>query len=1071
MSRFRRLIAVVVAAALTPLTLAAQDAATVSGRVTNQQGQPEAAVLVRIPSLNVGISTGADGTYRLVVPGARLSGAQAVQVTAARQGLTSGTETVTLSPGATVTQNFSLAPSSILLQGVVVTAMGISREERSISTSMSEVSGADLAMTPQTNLVSALSGQASGVQVTSAGPQGGSARVVIRGANSLTGNNQPLFVVDGVPIDNSAPRLYGGMAAGTNYSNLDYGNAAGDINPNDVESVTILKGPNAAALYGSRAANGAILITTRSGRNQTGGLGITVSSAVTSETPLRLPNYQNEFGQGCEGFFEYVDGNYGGICDGTDESWGPALDGRQMRQWFNESGQTSPWVAAPNNVRSFWNAGLTQSYNVALTGASDRANMRVSLSHLDQDGMGPGFNLAQTTASLNGGANLSDRMRVNTSVQYITRNGRNRYGGGYEGDNPMLQFIWYGRQVDTRQLQQAYRENPGQMVNWNYSYHSNPYWLTLENANSDNRDRIIGNISASYELNSWLSATGTTGTDWYRDGRLRTWQGGTIGLDHVGQVGTFARDEIYSQIRNHNLLVTADRNFGEFSLNAMAGAERRDETYNRSDVFVPELIEPNLHTTANAQLPPQPNDFRSRKRVNSVLGQATFGFRDFLFVDATARNDWSSTLPADNNSYFYPSLSGSFIFTDAFPTFMTSVFSYGKLRASWARVGNDAAPFQLAMTHGALNLFGSTPGYATGNLIPNPDLRPESTTAVELGTELRFLNDRAGVDVTWYDRKSSDQIVQIQVSPGSGFTNQLVNAGVMTNRGIDIGLNLTPIRMANGFEWDMRANYNNNRNRVESLPEGLESLTLATFWGVSVQARRGEAYGSLFGTTIARDSATGLPLLYDGLPEYNPGPTGVIGNYNPDWIASLSNTFRFRSLSLSMLVDGRRGGDIFSVTNMFGRYAGVLEETAAGRCYTPGSGNDDSGMPACTAAGGGGITVRGVDRSTGEVMTWENVNPNYYWSGWYGIHEMHVEDGSFVKLREMTLGWNVPQSYLRRAGISGMSVALTGRNLWMWANAEHIDPETAFDASNAQGFEFGQLPTARSVGFNISVTP
>jgi TonB-linked SusC/RagA family outer membrane protein len=1071
MSRFRRLIAYVIAAALAPVSIAAQEAATVTGRVTNAQGQPEAAVLVRIPSLNAGISTGADGTYRLVVPGARLTGAQSVQITASRQGLSTGTATVTLSPGSTLTQNFTLSPATIMLEGMVVTALGISREERSVSTSMSEIEGSELTAVPQTNLVSALTGQASGVQVTSAGPQGGSARVVIRGANSLTGNNQPLFVVDGVPVDNAAPRLYGGMAASTNYSNLDYGNAAGDINPNDIESVTILKGPNAAALYGSRAANGAIIITTRSGQSRPAGLGITVSTSVTSESPLRLPRYQNQFGQGCEGFFEYVDGNYGGVCDGTDESWGPALDGRQMHQWFNAPGETSPWVPAPNNVRDFWENGLTQSYNVALTGSADRANMRVSLSHLNQDGMGPGFDLEQTTASLNGGANLSDRFRVNTSVQYISRDGRNRYGGGYEGDNAMLQFIWFGRQVDMPRLRQAYENNPGQMVGWNYSYHSNPYWISLENGNEDSRDRIIGNVSASYELTNWLSATASTGTDWYRDGRLRTWGGGTIGLAHVGQVGTFARDEIYNQIRNHNVLLTVDRDLSsQFSLNALAGAERRDETHNRSDVFVAELISPRLWTTANAALAPQATDFRSRRRVNSVLGQATLGFRDFLFLDATARNDWSSTLPSNNNSYFYPSLSGSFIFTDAFPTFLTSVLSYGKLRASWARVGNDAAPYQLAMTHTALNLFGSVPGYATGNLIPNPNLRPEETTAIELGTELRFLNDRAGIDLTWYDRTSRDQIVQVQVSPASGYTNQLVNAGVMTNSGLDIGLNLTPLRLSNGFEWDMRANYNRNRNRVESLPEGVQSLTLGTFWGVSVQARVGEPYGTLFGSTIARDSATGLPLLYDGYPEYSPGPAGVIGNYNPDWIGSLSNSFRFRNVSLNVLVDGRKGGDIFSVTNMFGLYTGVLEETAEGRCYFPDSGNPDAGMPSC-AADGAGLTVRGVDRTTGEVMTWTGINPNYYWGGWYGIHEQHVLDGSFVKLREMTLGYAVPQSLTQRMGITGMNVALTGRNLWMWSRTKHIDPETSFDASNAQGFEFGQLPTARSVGFNISVTP
>ena len=1030
----------------------AQDR-VISGTVTSDAGKPLAGVIVTVKGTSVRAVTDANGRYTVTAP------------TGANRLVFSG-ETVAMEEAAISgnSVNVQLTQQAVQLEGLVVTALGITREQRSVSTSVETVKGSALNQTPQTNLVSALSGQVSGVQVTTAGPQGGSARVVIRGANSLTGNNQPLFVVDGVPIDNSAPRLYGGHVGSlNNYNNVDYGNAAGDINPNDVESITVLKGPNAAALYGSRAANGAIIITTKSGRNRSGGLGITASSSVTFDSPLRLPSYQNQFGQGYEGLFEYVDGNYGGVYDGTDESWGPALNGSVRKQWFGEG----PWTASPNNVRDFWENGATQSYNVAVSGSADRANMRVSVSHLNQNGMGPGFELEQTSALLNGGATLTDRFRVDASAQYINRDGKNRYGTGYEGDNPMLQFIWFGRQVDIKQLRQAYQANPGQMVNWNYSYHSNPYWLALENGNTDNRDRIIGNVSGTYDLTDWMSATLRSGTDWYREGRERTWAGGTIGLDHVGQVGTFATDEIYSQQVNTEFLLSADRDLNDqFSFNATVGAARRDEEYSNNQVFVPELNTPGLFTVANAALLPQAQDFQSRKRVNSILGQATLGFRDVLFVDATARNDWSSTLPAENNSYFYPSVSGSFIFSDAFPQLATSVLSYGKIRASWARVGSDAAPYQLATTHYWQQPFGAVPGYATGNLLPNPALRPEETTSTELGTELRFFGNRAGLDLTYYSRESTDQIVQVQVSPTSGFSHQLVNAGVMSNKGVDLGLNFTPVRTT-AFEWDMRASYNRNRNRVESLPEGLQALTLGTFWGVSVQARVGEPYGVLFGGTIPRDSVTGKQTFFGGYPGYTPGAPGVIGNYNPDWIGSFSNNFRFRSLNMSVLLDGRKGGDIFSVTNMFGRYAGVLSETADGRCVyaeTPGS-----GLPVCGA--GAGMTVTGVDATTGKEMTWTGINAQDYWQGTYGIHEMHVEDGSFVKLREITLGYSMPESFARRFGTHGMNVSLTGRNLWMWARAKHIDPETAFDASNAQGFEFGQLPSARSIGFNISVTP
>ncbi|HLL46020.1 MAG TPA: SusC/RagA family TonB-linked outer membrane protein [Longimicrobiaceae bacterium] len=1025
----------------------------VTGTVTSDAGRPIAGVVVTVKGTNVRAVTDETGRYSINVP----TGAQQLVFS----GQAVATEEAAIS-GNTV--NVSLGAQAVALEGLVVTALGITRAERSVSTSVTQVEGSALTQTPQTNLVSALSGQVSGVQVTTAGPQGGSARVVIRGSNSITGNNQPLFVVDGVPIDNSAPRLYGGhVGLSNNYTNIDYGNAAGDVNPHDIESISVLKGPNAAALYGSRAANGAIIITTKSGKSRGAGLGITASTSVTRDTPLKLPGYQNQFGQGCYGEFLYVDGNYGGVCDGTDESWGPALDGSVRNQWFGQG----PWQAHPNNVRQFWEDGLTQSYNAAVTGNAENANMRVSLSHLNQDGMGPGFEMEQTSASLNGGAKIGERFNVDATVQYINRDGRNRYGTGYEGDNPMLQFIWFGRQNDIGQLRQAYNANPGEMVNWNYSYHSNPYWLSLENGNSDTRDRVIGSVAGTYRFTDWLNATLRSGTDWYREGRERTWAGGTIGLDHVGQVGTFASDQIYSQETNTDLLVTADRDLtSDFNITASVGGGRRDERYNLNQVFVPELNTPGLFTVANAALLPQTQDERQRKRVNSVYGQATFGFRDVAFLDVTGRNDWSSTLPEGNNSYFYPSVSGSFIFSDAFPTSIPGFLTYGKVRASWARVGNDAAPYQLAPTHYWQQPFGGIPGYATGNLLPNPTLRPEETTSFEIGTELRFFDDRAGIDVTYYDRESTDQIVQVQVSPASGFSHQLVNAGVMTNNGIDVGLNLTPVRRGD-FEWDMRASYNKNNNKVVALPAGVDALTLGTFWSVNVQARVGQPYGALFGTTQMRDSVSGLPILDGGMPL--PGPSAVIGNYNPDWIGSFSNTFRFRNLNMSVLVDGRKGGDIFSVTNMFGRYAGVLKETAGNRCVDEEV--KGSGLPVCGSTPGAGITVTGIDATTGKQTTYNGVNAQDYWQSQYGIHDMHLEDGSFVKLREVTLGYTVPQRFTRRMGVSGLNLSVTGRNLWMWAEADHIDPETAFDASNAQGFEFGQLPTARSIGFNLSFTP
>ena len=1053
MNKSRWLFAAVVAAATASSPLSAQEPAVVTGRVTNAQGAAENAVTVRINALTIGTTTAADGTYRLVIPAARLTRSGPHTITASRVGLATQSRTVTLTPGASLTQNFQLGAQALGLEGLVVTALGITREERAISTSVQTVQGEDLNQARETNIVNALSGKVSGVQVTNAGPQGGSSRIVIRGSNSITGNNQPLFVVDGIPIDNSAPRLDG-------YGGVDYGNAAQDINPNDIESVSVLKGPNAAALYGSRAANGAIIITTKSGAGRTRGLGITANSNVSFETPLRLPRYQNEYGQGLYGEFEYVDGNYGGVEDGTDESWGPVLDGTVRNQWFGEG----PWRANPDNVRSFFETGRTVNTNASIATSGENANVRFSVSNLNQDGMYPGFGLERTTVALNGGANISKRLRTNASVQYINSDGHNRPGVGYDGDNPMLQFVWFGRQNDIGQLRQAYEQGRknGQMVNWNYSYHSNPYWIALENVNTDSRDRVIGSGNATYNFTDWLSATLRSGTDFYEDRRKRTYAAGTIGLDYVGERGAYGEDVLFRQETNSDFLLNADRDFSDnLSFNASVGASRRDARFNSNRAFVGNLSIPGIYNLGNAAQKPDVFDYSERKRVNSVLGQAQVGFKDYAFLDVTGRNDWSSTLPDGNNSFFYPSVSGSVVFSDAFPN-LPSALSFGKVRASWARVGNDTDPYRLALYYNAIDPFNSVPGFATSNDIPNPNLKPEQTESVELGTELRFFNNRVGLDLTYYDRKSRDQIIGVPVSPTSGFQRHFLNAGTMSNRGIDLGLNLTPVKLANSFQWDIRANYNKNRNRVDELAEGVEALVLGNYWGLNVEARRGEEFGTLFGAPYLRNEA-GEMILRGGLPQADP-TRRVLGNYNPDFVASLGTSVRYRGLDLSVLFDGRRGGDIFSVTNMFGQYAGVLEETAKGRCSYD---EPVGGMPVCDA--NTGIVLKGVN-ADGTPNT-SFVTAQDYWASLYNLHEAHIIDGSFVKLREVQLGYSLSESFSRRMGVTGLSLSLTGRNLALWSNAKHIDPETAFDASNAQGLEFGQLPSARSIGFNIVVTP
>jgi TonB-linked SusC/RagA family outer membrane protein len=1042
-----------------PALAQAQQSTIVTGRVTADAGTPVQGVSVGIPSASVGGLTNAQGEYSFTVPVATGT----ARLVARRIGYQPYEATVALS-GGTVTHDVALVRSVVELEQVVTTALGIEREQRSLGVAQQQVGGEELAQARETNLVNALSGKVSGVTITNSGPQGGSSRIVIRGASSISGNNQPLFIVDGVPIDNTAPTNNG--FGGGNADGIDYGNAVQDINPNDIESVSILKGPNAAALYGSRASNGAIIITTKSGRG-TGGFQVGVNQSLSFETPLRLPDYQNEYGQGsgaepsrliidptgesggCDPAdpdyatcgFHFVDGAGGGVNDGVDESWGPRLDGTIRSQFFGEG----PWVANPDNVESFFETGRTSTTNLSLSGATDRTNLRFSGTYMNQQGMYPSNVLERMTAHVNGGTRLSDRLSADASLQYVRNEGQDRPGTGYAGTNFMQQFVWFGRQVDMSRLRN-YKDAEGNMTNWNYNYHDNPYWQAFENANWDTRDRIVGSGLLRYKATDWLTGQVRAGTDFYRDYRKRTYAVG--GLNNFPD-GAFDENNIYVQESNLDFLVTAQRPLTtRLSTTINFGGNARFNTFKRSDVGATALLVPGIYNLSNAAVQATPFDSLGEKRVNSLYGQAQFGWNDFLFLDITGRNDWSSTLPEENNSYFYPSVSASFIFTDAVPQLrFGEALGYGKLRASWTRVGNDADPYQTRDIYPGQTLFGGVGRSAVSNTIANPTLRPEETTAWEVGTELRFLDSRVTLDATYYDKSTADQIVAIPISATTGFTSQVLNAGRITNTGVELMLDVIPIRMTNGFSWNSTLNFAKNDSRLEELAEGIETLVLQDYWSLTVEARVGEKYGALVGYPLLRDD-DGQLILSDGLPQSGPNKV-VLGHYPPDWTAGWNNAFSYRGLDFSFLFDWKVGGEIYSTTAQWGRYAGILEETLVGR---------DTGLVVA------GVNDDGTPNTT-------RVASEDYWKELWSIHEANVFDASYVKLREMKLGYAVPANLTARMGASSMYIALIGRNLWLSADAPHIDPETAFSAGNVQGLEFAQFPTTRSIGFNITVTP
>ena len=1078
--------------------VSAQGTTNLTGSVTTESGSAVRGATVLIGALNLGAITNNEGRYILVVP----ASATVVDVTASLIGRTTQTQTVTLQAGTQVL-DFVLSEDPLRVEGITVTALGLERQTRELGISTAQISGGELTRV-EPNLVNTLAGKVAGVHIQNSGPQGGSTRIVIRGNSSITSNNQPLFIIDGIPVSNAI-----GISTGvlTDQGGIDYGNAMQDINPDNIESITVLKGPNAAALYGSRASNGAIIIETKKGRNTFGGAQVVVSQLVTFEDVLRLPDYQNNFGSGYLGEYSYYDGFGNGTFDEADESWGPPLDqGLMIPQWFSDydpltdTRASAPWVSNPNNVRDFFNRGVTSTTNVSVSGSNESLHGRVAFSRMNLNGMQPGHTQDRTTFSVAGGIDAFERVSINSSVQYISAKGFQRPGVGYGGDNIMHQFVWFGRQIDMGRLEETYEQSRplneptvgGFPYNWTTLYWLNPYFRALSNVNSDTRDRLIGQVSASYELADWLSATVRTGTDWYQDDRRKTYAANpglaiagdyttnplTGGREFIDPGGAFSQWAISHQETNSDFILAASPDLSlPFTTNFLFGGNRRDLERSNDYTWVGKLTAPGTYDVSNAANPPERETFISRKRVNSLYGQADFGYNDYLYVTVTGRNDWSSTLPEANRSYFYPSVSTSFVFTDRFEGLRGGLLSYGKLRGSWARVGNDTAPYQLRNTFAAGDLWNGLASFSVPGRLKNPELRPEVTESWEFGAELGLLDNRIGLDVTYYKAETRDQLMPVQLSTATGYASRIINAGTVENKGWEVLLRGTPYSSSN-FRWETTLTWAKNNNKVVELAEGVEGLEMGLaggFWFASLFAREGEPLGQLVGWKTRTDpNGNTIVSASGGYPRWSSTPE-PIGNVNPDWRAGLSNAFSYKGARLSVLFDMRQGGDIYSVTNMFGRLSGVLSETVAGRC-TPG-GPDLPGYPTCDSSTG--IVIDGVneiiDGVTGDTTYVTNTTVIDAETRWFFnifTTDQNLEDGGYIKLREVTLSYSLPTSLTSSWGLGGgIDLSLVGRNLALWTNARHLDPETSMEGTNVQGFEYGQMPSVRSFGFNITVRP
>ena len=1058
----------------------AAQVTTVRGIVTTEEdGEPVIGASVIVKGTSLGTVTDVNGRFELsgLPPSATRLLISYISLMA---------KEVAIAPQVSVT----LKSDTHLLDEVVVTALGISREKKALGYTAQEVKQDALVQGKDNNLLNSLSGKIAGVRITNTQGDVGSSRIVIRGETSIAGENQPLFIVDGIPVDNSQ--------LNARSSGRDFKNAIADLNPEDIKTLTVLKGPNAAALYGARAAHGAIVITTKGGDKRQKGIGITLHSSTQVSFVATLPEFQNLFGQGAGGRFSYVDGKGAGVNDGVDESWGPRLDIGLLIPQFDSpldadgNRVATPWVSHPNNVRDYFRMGISTNNGISVARGDDKYQFRVGYNYEKQVSIVPDAGTNKTNISLNTDYHLAKWIVVGATANYIVYTAPSLpgsatpSGSNVRSNSPMLQFLWFGRQVDTNSLKADYTRN------WNSSYYDNPFWSASYNTQSQERHRLIGDLHAEFRLTDGLNVRFRTSTDWYNDRRKSKVKWGSAGAG--SPYGSYAEDAYTVKENNTEVLATYIKQLNKnWGIDALLGFNVRNKQYENNYQAAPRLAVADLYTLTNSRDPlTSSNDFY-RLRQYGLYGSIQLDYRRWAFLNITGRNDWSSTLPVDNNSYFYPSVTASVLLSEAFG-WRSKAVNYLKIRGGWSQVGADANPYQLATVFTSETAFNGNPLQSSSTIGMNPNLKPEKTSSIEAGFEAAFWDNRLCLDFTYYKTDSRNQILKLATTAASGYTSQVRNAGHIRNRGYEIQLGAVPIQTSKGFRWNLDLNYGANRSKVIKLDdEGLITSYQLYSSGIQILASVGEAYGTLYGTSYVRDANGSIVVDANGLPKIST-TNKTLGKFTPDWTGGVSNTFSYRSLSLSFLIDASVGGSIFSNTNKTGKYTGVLANTLSGRdaehgglwYYTAAMGNNVRlpESPSYSVSSDGlyyaqvngqstrvyqdGIMVEGVTESGSKNE--EVVSAEKYYHRIYSIAEANVYDASYVKLREVALSYRLPRLWTQKLHLQEASVTLTGRNLWtIYKSVPNIDPESALTTGNAQGVEAYSLPTTRSFGVNLSV--
>ncbi|MFZ5430163.1 MAG: SusC/RagA family TonB-linked outer membrane protein [Bacteroidota bacterium] len=1004
------------------LTVSAMAQLTVTGRVTGEDGLgiPGASVLEK--GTTNGTVTNLDGDYTLRVGN---------NATLVFSFMGYSSQEVALQGRSSV--NVTLQISMLAVDEVVVTALGISRERKSLGFAMQELKGDILVEARESNIANALSGKVSGLQVvrSSNGPAG-SSKIVLRGYSSLTGDNQPLIVVDGIPIDNFTG------ASNNDYWNpsTDMGNGLGDINPEDIESMSVLKGASAAALYGSRAGNGVILITTKSGRKRDG-LGITVSSSIGVESIFTNPRMQNLFGQGSNNVFD----------DRSNSSWGPE------RETFD-------------NVGNYFGLGHNLNNNISFQQQFDNTSVYTSFTRMNDESIIPGAKLDRTNLLARAVSHFGENKKwtIDTKIQYINSNATNRPLLGVNYSNTFYTMYLLPRSMDIRNYKNPVNDL-GQMVWYGGSNQINPYWMSKYSLNMDSRDRFIFHGSVKYQFTSWLNAEVRAGSDMYTTNtESKLYAGSPLSASGRYSMGKQTHFE-----NNYSTLIMAsqDNLVGKFGGAVTLGGNLMEQQSSGISGSSGELEVPNLFALNNGKNNPSVGESFRHKKINSVYGTMQINYDGYLFLDGTFRNDWSSSLHSSNRSYFYPSVNLAWVVSDMISknAELPWWYSFGKIRASYAEVGNDLSPYELYNTYwiGKDPLGNTTAGL--GNVLYDSSVRSELIRSLEAGLEARFLNNRLGFDFAWYKSNATRQLINLPMDPMSGYSSRKINAGNIQNTGIELEVNGVVLPGTNnGLRWDVQFNYSFNRNTIEELADEVEQYQIGGFDDLRILAEVGGNYGEIYGTSFRRVTDESSPyfgqMLLDanGLPQFNTERV-KLGNQQPRALMGITNTLSYKGLSLSFLIDGRFGGEIFSGTNRAMQFYGTSNVTVVdGK-------RENMVVPGVIAEG------------TNLVVNTKSVTPQQYWervsagSGNMGIVEANIYDATNVRLRTIQLNYDLPKKLLNNMPLTRARFGVSANNVWLiTSHLNGVDPESVYaTGTNAVGFENAAPPTSRTFLFNVTL--